>query len=64
MAYTILTDFSSVLFLVTFTVGLSVFLVLYSKTPLFRFIWYCFFRPIGDVDQKARLEKVVFATSC
>jgi hypothetical protein len=26
--------------------------------PQFKFIWYCFIRPLGSVDQKGRLDKV------
>ncbi|KAJ7594816.1 hypothetical protein C8J56DRAFT_927718 [Mycena floridula] len=46
---------SSAGLLAAVALGLTVFL--YGITPQLRFIWYCFLRPIGGVDQKTRLEK-------
>ena len=31
--------------------------------PQLKFVWYCFIRPLGPVDQKARLDKVSPFTS-
>jgi hypothetical protein len=38
---------------------LSIFVILARLfEPQLKFVWYCFIRPLGSVDQKDRLDKV------
>ena len=38
--------------------SLAVVLLALHDTPYTKFIWHCFFRPLGGADQKTRLDKV------